>query len=59
MQCNIKRCIAKEAKETIMLSTHLSVRSHKLSGRVAYIGLAVLYTYGLLATVSTMASQIL
>lgn len=42
-----------------MFSTHLSATSHKLSGRIAYFGLAVLYTFGLLSVMGTMTSQIL
>lgn len=42
-----------------MFAKHLSATSSKLSGRAAYFGLAVLYTYGLLAAVGTMTSQIL
>lgn len=48
-----------QQKEMTMLTSHLSATSHKLSGRIAYYGLAVLYTYGLLAAVGTMTSQIL
>jgi hypothetical protein len=48
-----------QTKETTMFWTHLSATSHKRSGRIAYFGLAVLYTFGLLTAFGTMTSQIL